>query len=363
MRPSNTNEVDMTRPLAIPPLEARRVQVDAYDFRAVHPHVRFGTASDRYAAWIGQIYPNDYASSVSERASRVGGRSFQIGKVPIASVRDYFAHFPVLEIDFTFYRPLLEADGEPSNTFAALQKYLDHAPEDARFLLKAPQQYFAPVLRQGNRFVPNLDYLDAETCLQRFHTPAVGLLQDRLAGVIFQQAYQRVGNSPTPRENIEALDAFFGRLPGSVQAHLELRSEHLLTPAYFDWLAARGLGFIFSYWTWLPPIREQWARCGRHFTAADGSAVARLLTPIDVKHAAAFAQAYPFDRAVPALSETKGARDMVLDAAALSFQAEAQDAQLFVIAANRAWGNAPDLARTIAHRILDEEERRAPKKE
>ena len=34
-------------------------------------------------------------------------------------------------------------------------------------------------------------------------------------------------------------------------------------------------------------------------------------------------------------------------------------AYLNVIANNRAWGNAPELARTIALRILEEEERRA----
>jgi len=48
----------------------------------------------------------------------------------------------------------------------------------------------------------------------------------------------------------------------------------------------------------------------------------------------------------------------VLDATALAYRAEAQNARLNLIANNRAWGNAPDLARTIAQRILDEEEKR-----
>ncbi|RMF58426.1 MAG: DUF72 domain-containing protein, partial [Bacteroidetes bacterium] len=141
-------------------------------------------------------------------------------------------------------------------------------------------------------------------------------------------------------------------------AHIELRSDHLLVPAYFDWLAARGIGHVFSHWTWLPPIREQWVRCGQRFTARDGNAVARLLTPLRMKYEEAYALAYPFDRPVPALSETPAARNMILDATALVFQAERQDALLNLILNNRAWGNAPSLAQAIAYRILDEEARR-----
>ena len=33
---------------------------DFYFFRDAHPNLRLGTASDRYAGWIGQIYTRDY---------------------------------------------------------------------------------------------------------------------------------------------------------------------------------------------------------------------------------------------------------------------------------------------------------------
>lgn len=343
-----------------PSLSDRRTEADAYDVRRVHPRVRFGTASDRYAGWIGQIYPEDrYADAVTTRKRKLGGQQFDEGKVPVESVADYFEHFSVLEIDFTFYRPLLDADGEPaSSSFFPLQKYAEHAPEGAVFLLKAPQAYFARTLRRGGDFVDNPDFLDVEGYAERFHEPAQKLLGDRLGGVIFQQEYQRVGDSPSSEENVEALDEFFRQLPADgPQAHLELRSEHLLTEGYFDWLAERGLGHVFSHWTWLPPIREQWAKCGERFTAADDSAVCRLLTPRNTKYADAYAQAHPFDKPVPELSETGQARDMVLDATALVFQAEQQNALLNLVCNNRAWGNAPDLARTIAGRVLDEAEK------
>lgn len=348
--------------MTAPSIEQRRQRADRYDFRQIHPHVRFGTASDRYAGWLGQIYPDRYADQVSSRNRKLKGETYEERTLPVASVRDYFEHFSVLELDFTFYRPLHDDEGEPTNNLFVLAKYADHAPDDAAFLLKAPQMFFARTLRRSQggktRYVDNPDFLDAEAYVRQFHEPARDLLGDRLAGILFQQEYQRVAESPDPTENVEELDHFFDQLPDMPQSHLELRSEHLLTDTYFDWLAERELGFVFSHWTWLPAIRKQWQRCGERFTAADDTAIARLLTPRDMKYADAYAAAYPFDEPASELADTPQAHDMVLDATALIYQAEAQNALLNLIANNRAWGNAPDLARTIAHRVLDEEERR-----
>jgi uncharacterized protein YecE (DUF72 family) len=337
----------------------RRKRVAQYDFRGVRPGARFGTASDRYAGWIGQVYPARYATKTEGRTRTLGGETFREEKVPVASVRDYFEHFEVLELDFTFYRPLLEEDGTPSSNYRALERYAELAPPEARFLVKAPQMYFARRLRRGSGFAENPDFLDAQGCRQRFLAPLRELLPERAVGVIYQQEYQRRDGSPPPAENVEALAAFFDRLGDGPQAHVELRSGHLLTPGYFDFLEQAGLGFVFSHWTWLPMIRKQWRRAGERFTATNGEAVCRLLTPRDTKYADAYAQAHPFDAPVPALSETPQARDMVDDAAALLFQAEAQNATLNLALNNRAWGNAPDLGRAIAERALDEEERRA----
>jgi uncharacterized protein YecE (DUF72 family) len=340
-------------------LQDRRSAVDRYNFYGLHPNVRFGTASDRYAGWIGQIYPEEvYADKVSSRKRTLQGQSFEERQVPVASVRDYFKHFGVLELDFTFYRPLLE-DGEPSSNYFVLSKYLDNAPDDASFLLKAPQKFFARTLRRKGSYVDNPDFLDAEGYVETFHEPAVELVGDRLDGIIFQQEYQRVADSPSPEENVERLDSFFSALPNDAQFHLELRSEHLLSSGYFDWLDERGLGYVFSHWTWLPAIREQWSLCGERFTAANDQVVTRLLTPRNTKYADAYATAYPFDAPTPELSESEQAHKMVLDVTALAYRAEAENALLNVVANNRAWGNAPDLARTIAHRILDEEERQS----
>lgn len=344
-------------------IASRRERVTRYDLREVHPHLLFGTASDRYAGWIGQIYPERYREEVTSRPRKLGGQAFEERTLPVTSVEDYFAHFGALEIDFTFYRPLRTSEGEPSPNFFVLKEYAEAAPAEALFLLKAPQAFFARTLRRSRgrevRYEDNPDFLNAEAYTRQFHEPTLELLGERVAGILFEQAYQRVSESPEPEQNIAELDGFFSAIPADVQPHLELRSEHLLVPSYFDWLASRGLGHVFSHWTWLPPIRDQWRLCGRRFTAGDGAAVARLVTPREMKFAESYAKAYPFDRPVPELAETRQAHDMVLDATALTFQAETQDVLLYVIANNRVWGNAPALAQAIAYRVLDEEEKRA----
>ena len=344
-------------------ITTQREDVAAYRFHDVHPHARFGTASDRYAAWLGQIYPEDqYTGRIKARKRKLGQQTFEERTLPIESVQDYFDHFGVLELDFTFYRALLSPDGTPSNNLFVLQQYADYAPDTAVFLLKVPQQFFARKLRrsQGDQvsYEDNPDFLDVEAYVAQFHEPAVEVLGERLAGFLFEQEYQRRSESPDAMDNVAELDAFFSALPRDVQPHLELRSEHLLAPPYFDWLADRGLGFVFSHWTWLSPLRKQWRLCGERFTAANGQVVARLLTPLHTKYADAYAAAYPFDKAVPAIAETQQARNMVLDVTALIYQAEAHNALLNVIANNRAWGNSPALAQAISYRVLEEEEKR-----
>ena len=97
---------------------------------------------------------------------------------------------------------------------------------------------------------------------------------------------------------------------------------------------------------------------GERFSASDGRVVCRLLTPLEMPYAQAYGKAHPFDAVVPEIAESSQARRMILDTTALAFRAEATDAELNVITNNRAWGNAPALARAVANRILDEEERR-----
>lgn len=344
-------------PWSMASLDSAAQRVERLDLRSVRPYVRFGTASDRYAGWIGQVYPEEFESRVKARTRTLAGRKYREETVPIESVEAYFEHFDVLELDFTFYRPLLESGGEKSSNWFVLERYAEHAPDSAQFLLKAPQAFFARILRAGRGYEPNPRYLDSDACRRRFLEPARSLLGDRLKGVLFEQEYQRKAETPDTGEYVAALVPFFDAVSGEAPAHVELRSPHLLEPPYFDWLEDRGIGHVFSHWTWLPTLSRQWSLSGGRFTSAAGDAVVRLLTPLRVRYADAYAMAHPFDRPVPELSETPQAREMVADAASLAMNASIRNATVVIIANNRAWGNAPTLAQEVARRVLEEEAR------
>lgn len=336
-----------------PSVDQRRAALAGFAFRDIHPRLLFGTASDRYAGWVGQVYPEEgWAGRATKRTKKLGGRAFEEYTLPVVSVRDYFGHFSVVELDFTFYRPLLDDAGERTSNHFVLSQYAEEAPDHARFLVKAPQSYSARVLRKGRGYVENDRYLDVGAFLTRFYEPALDILGDRLWGILFEQEYQRVSESPEPEAFVAELDGFFREVPRGVPLHLEVRSEHLLTPVYFDWLAREGLGHAISHWTWLPTIKRQWHLAGARFTAP-GTAVVRLLTPLRMKYADAYALAHPFDRAVAELAETPAAQRMVDETVALAFHAIKTERSLAVIANNRAWGNAPQLAQSIASRFLD----------
>jgi len=307
-------------------LDDRQQQINDYEFRSLINSVKFGTASDRYAGWIGQIYSEDWRKGVSKRKRSLGGKKFEEQTLPVQSVEEYFDHFNTLEIDYTFYRALLDKDGAPSNNYFVLQRYADAAPPNAEFLLKAPQEVTARVLRRqgpdGPTYESNPSFLDTGIFTSAFVEPAGNILGSRFSG--------------------------------------ELRSPHLLTPHYFDWLEHQGIGHVFSHWTWLPSIGEQWKMSGNRFTAENKEVVCRLLTPRRMPYAKAYAFAHPFDSDVPELSETPQAQAMIEETSALAIESLKKGITPVIISNNRAWGNAPNLAQKVARRIVEEMEEQNP---
>ena len=74
-----------------------------YKFRELHQDILIGTASGRYARWIRQIYSEGrYEKGITRRSHNVGDKTFTEETLPVESVAEYFEHFPLLEIDYTF---------------------------------------------------------------------------------------------------------------------------------------------------------------------------------------------------------------------------------------------------------------------
>ncbi len=331
---------------------ADALDLETFHFRGLHPRVHLGTASDRYAGWLGQIYSAQrFAHRVTRRTRTLGRRKFTEEVLPVECVEEYFEHFPVLELDYTFYGPLLDPAGNPTTNFQALAAYRQHLPPGARLLLKAPQAVSAQKLRRGRGFEPNVEYLDPALFADRFFAPASELLGPALAGVIFEQEYQRKDHRVAPERLAEEWDRFFSAVPADGRYHLELRTEAYLAPPVFEVLERHGVGQVLSHWTWLPTLRRQFELGGRRFRNRGGDCVVRLMTPRDVRYEDAYAAAHPFDRLVPGMLDPA----MVADAADLMAEAAGRGERINVIVNNRAGGNSPLVTRAVARAFLEAE--------
>lgn len=330
-------------------MQERIPSLYSFQFRDLHPSVFIGTASDRYTGWIGQIYTEErYRNRISIRPKAIGGKSLQEEVLPVESVEEYFQHFSVLELDFTFYRLLLDKDLRPTQNHHVLRSYQRHLSKDDHLILKVPQVIFAQKLWRGSTFIENPDYLNSEIFIRQFYEPAVDLLGDLVHGFIFEQEYQPKGRRDSPEELVSALGEFLGKIPEDGRYHIELRTESLLSGPYFKVLEKYGVGQVLSHWTWLPPLRKQFNLNDRRFLCASNQCIIRLMTPLRMRYEEAYIKAYPFNKMITGMMSPH----MIEDTVEIMSTAIDQGVCINVVINNRAGGNAPLIAQKISERFL-----------
>jgi uncharacterized protein YecE (DUF72 family) len=331
------------------PSEITASNPEKFQFRGLHPKVFIGTASDRYAGWIGQIYsPGRYENRITHRTHKVGKESFKEEVLPVESVEEYFEHFSVLEIDYTFYRPLLDKEGKSTENFRVLMEYKKHLGKTDRLILKIPQVVFAQKIRKGDKYEANEEFLNPKVFIDQFYKPANDLLESNLTGFIFEQEYQRKDERLPLQKIASALDTFFKAIPPDTRYHIELRTETYLTDPVFEVLEKHGVGQVLSHWTWLPNLKKQWLKSGFKFFNKGKETIIRLMTPIGVRYEDAYAQAFPFNKLVEGLMQ----QEMVEETTELMGKGIKEGVKMIVIINNRAGGNAPMIAQQVAKRFL-----------
>jgi uncharacterized protein YecE (DUF72 family) len=325
--------------------------IEEFRFRDLHPKIRLGTASDRYAGWVGQIYTKErYHGRISRRTNRVGGKSFVEETLPVESVEEYFEHFPVLEIDYTFYSLLVDRDGKPTQNFHVLNRYRQYMKESDRLILKVPQTISAQKLRRTGKYIENETYLNADIFINRFYQPAIGVLGATLSGLIFEQECQIKQDRVPVKQMAEDLDRFFESIPKDTRYHIELRTDAYLSPLVFEVLERHGVGQVLSHWTWLPPLRKQLAKADHRVFNSGNQRIVRLMTPIGMRYEDAYAKAHPFDKLMEGLLQP----EMVQETADIIRNAIEDSVETSIIINNRAGGNAPIIAIKLAEKFLGE---------
>ena len=306
-------------------------------------------ASDRYAGWIGQIYTEGrYTKGITQRTHKIGERSFVERVLPVESVQEYFEHFPLLEIDYTFYRLLLDNHGKPTQNYHVLSEYKRYLKDEDLLVLKVPQAICARKLRRSGKLVENEDYLNPEVFTRQFYKPAIEILGPNLGGFIFEQEYHPKSDRHPTHELARSLDTFFDKIPRDTRFHIELRTEAYLAEEVFEVLERHGVGLVFSHWTWLPSLSKQLTREGGRFFNSGSSCIVRLITPLRMKYEDSYARAFPFDKPIDGMLDPR----MLEDTVQIIREAVKRGKKIAIIVNNRAGGNAPLIAKEIARKIL-----------
>jgi uncharacterized protein YecE (DUF72 family) len=325
-----------------------KIDWQRFSFRALHPNILIGMASDRYAGWIGQVYSQGrYTKEIKHRTHKIGEKSFTEEVLPVGSVEEYFEHFPILEIDYTFYRTLLDKSGKPTPNYFTLKEYQQYLKKDDQLILKVPQLIIARRIRQRGKFVENETYLNPEIFTRQFYQPAVEILGPNLSGFIFEQEYQPKKERVEPEEMAKSLDAFFKAIPKDKRYHIELRTEAYLSESVFDILEKHWLRLVYSHWTWLPPLSKQFSKTKERFFNSGGDCIIRLMTPLRMSYEDSYARAFPFDKMVDGMMNP----EMIDDAIKIIKEGIRRRKRMSLIINNRAGGNAPIIAQQIAKRL------------
>jgi len=323
---------------------------EKFQFRDLDQNVSIGTASDRYAGWIGQIYSdNRYKGKTTKRSKKLGNNTFIEEVLPVESVTEYFQHFSVLELDFTFYRLLLDKNERPTQSYRVLETYRKYLCDGDHVILKVPQVVFARRLRRGGKFSENPDYLNPDIFKRQFYEPSLHLFGNLITGFIFEQEYQAKQNRPSTKEFTESLDGFLKRIPKDDRYHIEVRTDSFLLRPYFTILQRHGVGQVLSHWTWLPSLLKQFKKSGLKFMNSGRQCIIRLMTPIGKRYDDAYAMTHPFNSMIDGMMSSR----MIDETVELMLEAIDKGIHINVLINNRAGGNAPIIAQIIAERFLE----------
>jgi uncharacterized protein YecE (DUF72 family) len=155
-----------------------------------------GTSGYSYTDWVGDFYPH--------------------GTRPERMLAAYARHFPLVELNFTFYRP---------PTRAMLLKQAEKAPEGFQFLVKAPR---------------TISHEQRPLDLPGFRYAAEGL-QERaaLSGVLLQFP-QAMHCTKSACDWVATL----GRELGHLRPAVEFRHRSWARPGLADWLGEQGIDLV-----------------------------------------------------------------------------------------------------------------------
>jgi len=292
------------------------------------PTVRFGTSTWTYDGWFGDVYRRRY------RGPQPASRLEEYARYPL---------FRTVGIDSAFYDPPSEEE---------LASYAKALPPGFPCVSKVWERITAKRLGQdapqpGLAGMRNPDFLNAALFKDSVLGPYGRVFRDNAGCFVFEFQAMRGKDLPDPLQWADQLDDFLKELPRDYRYGVELRNPELLTGVHGEVLKRHGVAHVFNAWTEMPPIGEQ-IELGWTFSA--DFTVARALLKPGRRYSDAVKQFQPYDRVQEPQPDLR--RDLLqLIKTSLRRRIEA-----FILANNRAEGNAPGTIRAVARMWLEGDE-------
>jgi uncharacterized protein YecE (DUF72 family) len=287
--------------------------------RRLPANVRFGTSTWTYDGWTGDVYHRRYR-----------------GPQPAKRLEEYVRYplFRTVGIDSAFYEPLSEE---------ALRAYAQALPPGFPCVSKVWDRITAKRLEQAQGG-PNPDFLNAALFKEAVLEPYARAFRDHAGCFVFEFQAMRGKDLPDPLEWADQLDAFLEQLPRDFRYAVELRNAELLTDIHGAVLRQHGVAHVFNSWTDVPPIGVQ---LDLPWTFPADFTVARALLKPGRRYADAVRAFEPYERIREPVPELR--RDL----RRLIEEVLRRRIEAFILANNRAEGNAPGTIREVVESLAD----------
>ena len=287
---------------------------------AVPARIRFGTSTWTYDGWTGDVYHRSYR-----------------GPEPARRLEEY-ARYPLFRtvgIDSAFYEPPSE------ETLAAYARAL---PPGFLAVSKVWDQItakrFGSSPKWGNRAgMKNPDFMNAELFIESVLGPYQRAFRQHAGCFVFEFQAMHGRDLPPADDWAAQLDEFLGKLPRDFRYAVELRNRELLDERHGAVLARHGVAHVFNSWSEMPTIGEQ---LELPWTFPADFTVARALLKPGRRYADAVKLFEPYRTIQEPVPELR------MDLVRVIKEALDRQADAFIIANNRAEGNAPGTIRAVA---------------
>ena len=205
--------------------------------------IYLGTSSWKYPGWCGQLY---------DEARYVYRGKFSETRFNRICLEEYSQVFKTVSVDAAYYT-------FPTDKY--LSGLVEQVPEDFQFAFKATDEvtvkHFPNLPRFGPRAgKPNPNFLNADLFASHFLHPCQPY-KDQIGIIMFEFSRFYPRDFQRGRDIVEALDAFFSRLPDGWPFGIEVRNRNLLHPSYFDMLQRHGITHVYNNWDAMPSVEEQ----------------------------------------------------------------------------------------------------------